>query len=80
MAGGSESIVRPYGPLVPALFVMVTSPDTAAAGTFTFIWVSDHTVTLAVSVESTVNPSEKVIKLVDALVEPNTVPVIVTNI
>ncbi len=34
--------------------------------------------TLAVSVESTVNPSEKVIKLVDALEEPKAVPVIVT--
>ncbi len=35
--------------------------------------------TLAVSVESTVNPSEKVIKLVNALEEPKAVPVIVTK-
>ncbi len=64
---------------MPAVFVTVTSPVTAAAGTFTFIWVSDQTVTLALSVESTFSPFGNVIKLVDALEEPKAVPVIVTK-
>ena len=63
---------------MPAEFVTVTSPVTADAGIFTFIWVSVHVVTVDVDVESIVCPSENVIKLVEALEEPNAVPVIVT--
>ena len=64
------------------MFVTVTSPVTAAAGTFTFICVSVQTVTVDVEVESTFtgNPLENVIKLDDALEEPNAVPVIVTKL
>ena len=65
------------------MFVTVTSPVTADAGTFTFICVSVQTVTVDVEVESTfcpVDPFANVIKLDDALEEPNAVPVIVTKL
>ena len=65
---------------MPAEFVTVTSPVTADAGTFTFIWVSVHVVTVDVDVESTFRPLENVIKLVEALEEPNAVPVMVTRL
>ena len=61
------------------MFVTVTSPVSAAAGTFTLICVSDQEVTLAVSVDSTIKSLGNVIKLVDALEEPNVVPVMVTD-
>ena len=60
------------------MFVTVTFPVTAAAGTFRVISVSVQAVTLAVSVESTLSPLENVTKLVDVLEEPKAVPVIVT--
>ena len=65
---------------MPAKFVTVTFPVTADAGTFTFICVSVQTVTVDVEVESTFRPLENVIKLDDALEEPNDVPVIVTKL
>ena len=65
---------------MPAEFVTVTFPVTAAAGTFTFICVSVQVVTVDVEVESTFSPLENVIKLVDVLEEPKAVPVIVTKL
>ena len=65
---------------MPAVFVTVTFPVTADAGTFTFICVSVQAVTVDVEVESTFWPVENVIKLVDVLEEPKAVPVIVTRL
>ena len=65
---------------MPSEFVTVTSPVTAEAGTFTFIWVSVHVVTVDVDLDNTVSPLENVIKLVEALEEPNAVPVMVTRL
>ncbi len=65
--------------LVPAVFVTVTSPVTADAGTFTFICVSDQVSDFCCLCRKHLSPFGKVIKLVDALEEAKAVPVIVTR-